>query len=104
MSLLSQNLLAFSAISRLGTVHAAATELRLTQTGVTQRIRTLEAQLATTLFIRSRKGMRLTSEGQSLLRYCRAARELEGDTLARIEGAGKERDVRVEIAGPTSIM
>ena len=63
MSLLSQNLQAFAAIVKQGTVMGAAKELRLTQTGVTQRIRSLEQQLATTLFIRSRKGMKLTSEG-----------------------------------------
>lgn len=104
MSLLSQNLQAFTAIVKQGTVHGAAKELRLTQTGVTQRIRALEAQLGTTLFIRSRKGMKLTSEGQALYRYCQAARELEGDALAQIGGAGKQKEVRIEITGPTSIM
>lgn len=104
MSLLSHNLQAFTAIVKQGTVHGAAKELHLTQTGVTQRIRALESQLATTLFIRSRKGMKLTSEGQALFRYCQAASELEGDTLAQIIGAGKQKEVRVEITGPTSIM
>ncbi len=104
MSLLSQNLQAFVAIVKQGTVHGAAKELHLTQTGVTQRIRALESLLSTTLFVRSRKGMQLTAEGRALLRYCQAARELEGDALAQIDGAGKQREVRIQIAGPTSIM
>lgn len=104
MSLLGPNLEAFLSIARNTTVHGAAKELGITQTGVTQRIRVLETQLSTTLFVRSRRGMQLTSEGQALHQYCQAARELEGDTLARIEGAGSQREVRVEVTGPTSIM
>jgi LysR family transcriptional regulator (chromosome initiation inhibitor) len=79
MSLLSPNLKAFAAIVRQGTVHGAAQGLYLTQTGVTQRIRALEKELGTTLFLRSRKGMRLTQEGEALLRYCKGAEDLEGE-------------------------
>lgn len=104
MSLLSAPLQAFSSISRLGTVHAAARELGLTQTAVTQRLRALEHQLSTTLFTRSRKGMRLTQEGEALLRYCLAARELEGDALAGISGKGTSQTRRFTVAGPTSLM
>ncbi|HTL13188.1 MAG TPA: LysR family transcriptional regulator, partial [Bdellovibrionota bacterium] len=68
MSLLSPQLQAFSAIVRTGTVHGAARQLGLTQTGVTQRIRALENTLSATLFVRSRKGMSPTSEGEALWR------------------------------------
>jgi DNA-binding transcriptional LysR family regulator len=104
MSLLSPNLAAFLAITRTQTVHGAARELGITQTGVTQRIRSLEASLSTTLFIRSRKGMQLTHEGQALLRYCQASLDLEGETLAQITGAGEQSNVRVCLTGPSSIM
>ncbi len=104
MSLLSQNLQAFMAINKSGTVHAAADELRLTQTGATQRIRALEAELKTTLFLRSRKGMKLTQEGEALLRYCKGAEDLEGEVLSLISNAGNDKPVNVSIAGPTSIM
>ncbi|MBY0451706.1 MAG: LysR family transcriptional regulator, partial [Bdellovibrionaceae bacterium] len=60
MSLLSPPLEAFWAITRKGTVQDASKILGITQTGVTQRIRALEKQLKTTLFTRSRKGMKLT--------------------------------------------
>lgn len=53
MSLLSPQLKAFMAIIDAKTVHAAASILNITQTAVTQRLRNLEAQLKTTLFIRS---------------------------------------------------
>lgn len=104
MSLLSPNLQAFLAIAKQGTVHGAAATLHLTQTGVTQRIRALEKELGTTLFLRSRKGMKLTQEGESLLRYCRAAGELEGGALSQIQKSGSEHAVFLTIAGPTSVM
>ena len=78
MRLLSHNLQAFIAVVEQSTVHGAAKQVNLTQTGVTQRIRALESDLQTTLFLRSRKGMKLTREGEALLRYCRGAVDLEG--------------------------
>lgn len=104
MSLLSPQLLGFMAVVDNNTVHAAAKALHLTQTAVTQRIRSLEAALKTTLFIRSRRGMLLTPEGEALLRYCLAARDLEKQTLAAIKGVVKEALVRVGITGPSSLM
>jgi len=104
MSLLNPPLEAFLAVVKNKTVHGAAETLGLTQTGVTQRIRLLESQLSTTLFTRSRRGMMLTHEGEALLRYCQAARDLEGQVLSQIQGAGKESDVRMCITGPTSII
>ena len=104
MSLLSQNLQAFVAIVHQGTVHGAARELNLTQTGVTQRIRVIEKELATTLFLRSRKGMKLTQDGEALFRYCKAAKDLEGEAFSQINGAGNSKPVHMAIVGPTSIM
>jgi len=104
MSLLSPQLLAFIAIVEHKTVHAAASSIHLTQTAVTQRIKSLEQSLKTTLFIRSRRGMQLTSEGKALLRYCHAAQILEGEALANISGAGVEKEISLRISAPTSIM
>jgi LysR family transcriptional regulator (chromosome initiation inhibitor) len=104
MSLLSPQLLAFLAITKKGTVQAAARDIGLTQTGVTQRIRALEGDLSTTLFLRSRKGMKLTREGEALFRYCQGALDLEGVSLAQIVGAGEKTSVEVSIIGPTSLM
>lgn len=104
MSLLNPNLQAFMAIVQQTTVHGAAKQLNLTQTGVTQRIRSLESELKTTLFLRSRKGMRLTQEGEALLRYCKGAEDLEGQALSQINGAGQEQPIYLSIVGPTSVM
>lgn len=104
MSLLSPQIKAFKAVANCHTVHAAAKQLSLTQTAVTQRLRSLEAQLKTTLFIRSRRGMHLTCEGEALLRYCNATAELEGQALAVIQGASQQTDIQLTITGPTSMM
>jgi LysR family transcriptional regulator (chromosome initiation inhibitor) len=92
---------AFEAISRLGTAHAAAKELNVTQTAITQRIKALESGLEMNLFLRSRRGMTLTDDGKALLQYCYGTRELEGQFLSLTQGQARS-DVSVKIIGPTS--
>lgn len=104
MSLLSPTLQAFWAVARKGTVQEASRFLGLTQTGVTQRIRSLESQLKTTLFTRSRKGMRLTKDGEELLHYVLATSKIEGMTLSRIQKAGEIENRTVSLVGPSSIL
>ncbi|MEK6627300.1 MAG: LysR family transcriptional regulator [Bdellovibrionota bacterium] len=104
MSLLSHNLQAFLAVYEKTTVSAAAESLNVGQTAITQRIRALEKSLGASLFIRGRKGMKLTSEGTILLKYCLGARELSGKTLKELKSNAVEFDVDLRIAGPTSII
>lgn len=104
MILLDPQLLAFEAIVSKGTVHAAAESLFLTQTAVTQRLRLLEQKMQTTLFIRSRRGMLLTPEGEQLHRYCQRVTEMGSEVLANIQGTGVLSNLRMKIAGPSSIM
>jgi DNA-binding transcriptional LysR family regulator len=101
MILMQNGLKAFKAIVECGTVHSAADLLGLTQTAVTQRLKALERDLGLTLFLRSRRGMSLTAEGQSLLQYCRAVEDLEGDFLSSISG-DQRQDVELTVVGPTS--
>jgi LysR family transcriptional regulator (chromosome initiation inhibitor) len=90
MRLLDPRLKAFLKISQIGTVFGSADSLGLTQTAVTQRIRSLENELGITLFTRSRKGMRLTLEGQALLQYCKGAEELEGAVFSKVSGGNQQ--------------
>ena len=94
-------LIAFEKVVSSGSVHAASRELAVTQTAITQRIKALEAGLGLVLFLRSRKGMTLTSEGNSLLQYCRARVELEGSLLSRLQGVMKN-EISLTLVGPTS--
>lgn len=102
MSLLSINLQTFLTVFEKCSVSRAASELRVGQTAVTQRIRALETEMGVSLFTRSRQGMRLTSEGQALLKYCLRAKELEGQTLSELKSSGSATHVELRIAGPTS--
>lgn len=104
MSLLSPPLEAFWAITRKGTVQDASKILGITQTGVTQRIRALEKQLKTTLFIRSRRGMKLTAEGEALLQYVKGSLEIEGMALSKIQRAAQNTIIEVGISGPSSVL
>lgn len=92
------------AIYRLKTVVAAAQELHLTQTAVTQRIQNLEKNLETTLFTRSRKGMTLTQEGNTLLKYCLPSIELEARIIEELRNAGKGAEASLCLSGPTSFI
>lgn len=100
---MNHGLQAFKAIAEAGTVHAAAARLGLTQTAITQRLKGLERDLKLTLFLRSRRGMSLTDDGNALLQYCRASEDLEGAFLSRVSGQGRG-DVALTIIGPTSAL
>ena len=91
MILLAGGLKAFVSIVQTGTVHAAAKQLGLSQTAITQRLKSLEEELKLTLFLRSRRGMTLTSDGSAL----------EGLFLSRIGGKSRA-DVELTLVGPTS--
>lgn len=104
MKLLSPNLQAFYLTATLGTVHAAAKQLNLTQTAATRRIAALELDVKMSLFLRSRKGMALTESGHQLLKYCRHALELEGEVLVNSLSNEKEATQKVTIKGPSSFI
>ena len=54
----------------------ASEELHISQPAISQSIKKLEVQLGGTLFIRSNKGMELTSEGKMFYNYIKSALEL----------------------------
>ena len=94
----------FVAVAELLNLSAAARKLGITQTGATQRIKSLEQSLGATLFIRSRSGMRLTDEGRRLLRYCTEVSSLEGQFFSGIRGAARTRAADLCIVGPMSLL
>jgi DNA-binding transcriptional LysR family regulator len=94
----------FVAVAELLNLSAAARKLGITQTGATQRIKSLEQSLGTTLFTRSRSGMRLTEEGHVLYRYCMEVSNLEGHFFSGMKVGGKTRQVELCIVGPMSLL
>lgn len=103
-ALMNPNLDAFMAVAKFKSVHAAARTIHISQTALTQRLQKLEEKLGITLFLRTRRGMNLTSEGEKLLRYCLVMNDFSNDILADIIHAGTKTPQRVQISGPSSIM
>lgn len=64
-----QQLQAFNEICRLGTFHAAANSLNVTQPTISLRIRELESNLGVTLFTRHGRQAKLTDEGALVAQY-----------------------------------
>ena len=69
---MDKGLNAFLAVSRGGSITAAASTINLAQSSVTKRIAALEVELGIPLFHRDRRGMSLTEAGEVFL--ARAAR------------------------------
>ncbi len=81
MSLSSLGLDAFFEVARTGNFSVAAKALSVTQSALSQRIKNLETDLRTALFIRDKTGARLTESGEKLLRYCRLRESMEAQVL-----------------------
>lgn len=85
MSLSSLSLDAFLAVSKELNFTKAAQSLNITQSALSQRVMNLESELATSLFIRDRGGLRLTATAENLLRYCKTRNSLEGEFLSSLK-------------------
>ncbi|MDC7787870.1 LysR family transcriptional regulator [Rhodoplanes sp. TEM] len=68
-------------IARLGTFERAAARLNTTQSAVSKRIQELEAATGLALFDRTRRGARLTEQGEQVLALGREMMTLEGRIL-----------------------
>jgi DNA-binding transcriptional LysR family regulator len=69
LSMESADLRVFQTVAREGSITRAALRLGYVQSNVTARIRNLEAELGTALFLRHNRGMTLSSSGKTLLAY-----------------------------------
>lgn len=83
MNVTLSQLRAFERIVRLGSFHAAARELRLSQPSVSQRIRELESVLKTPLFVRRGPRVSLTAEGHALVEYADRVLGAAGEMVER---------------------
>jgi len=85
---------AFEAVARLGTVGRAAEELSRTQPSISARLASLERTWGTRLFHRRARGMELTPEGKRLLGSARAVLEA---------AAALDRDAGLPVAEESSV-
>lgn len=83
----------------------ASEKLHLTQSALSQRIKNLEEELGTTLFLRERIGVKLTEEGYELLRYCQQKNQIEQEVLSKLKKSQSEQLTGlVKIGGFSSIV
>lgn len=83
-SLPSGQLDAFIAIAKTESFSKATNLLHITQSALSQKIKLLEENLRLTLFIRTPTGVRLTEQGEKLLRYCQVKESLENELLQEL--------------------
>ncbi len=91
-----------AAIVEEGGFERAAVSLSITQSAVSQRLRSLEAQVGTVLIVRSRP-LKATSAGQLLLKHTKQMRLLRADLERDLKdlapsGSGAREEERVSIA------
>lgn len=95
---------AYEAAARRGSFAAAAEELHLSASAVSQRVRTLEAHLGVSLFERLPRSLRLTEMGHAYLPAVRDVFDDLGAATSGLFGASERRHltVRVQISYATT--
>jgi len=100
MSRLPLNILpTFRVVARLGNLRAAAQELHLTHSAISQQIKLLEEQLGFELFDRRGRGIVLNAAGAALLRHVEPALERldEGLRAAVATAQGEAQRIRLTL-------
>jgi len=106
MSLSSLGLDAFFEVAKTGNFSLAAKSLHVTQSALSQRIKNLEGEVGTPLFIREKQGARLTESGERLLQYCRTRDLMEAGVLHEITSPKKGGALAgsIRVAGFSTVM
>lgn len=90
------------AVSRHGSLRAAANRLGVTQPSLTKAMRRLEDELGVRLFDRTARGVRLTVYGETMLRHARAIKASVHEAHEEVAALKKGIGGRVRIgAGPS---
>lgn len=87
---------AFEASARHLSFTRAATELNLTQSAVSQHVRSLEAYLGRDLFLRKTRALELTEDGTNYLPALREAFDLIASSTQTFIGADRGRDLTLQ--------
>jgi DNA-binding transcriptional LysR family regulator len=80
----------FVEIARLGNITTAAESLALSQPALSSRLRSLETELGTELFIRTRRGVRLTAAGSAFLPHAERTLAAAAEGSRSIQEVGSE--------------
>lgn len=88
---------AFLTVAEVGTVNGAAASLNRTQAAVSMQIRKLEGLVGKELFVRSTKGLELTTDGQILVPFAREIITVNDETVSRLSGKVIEGRIRLGV-------
>jgi DNA-binding transcriptional LysR family regulator len=90
----------FECVYRTRNMTAASKELHLTQSGISQHVKSLEDMLGVRLFDRIRRGLVPTAEGTLLYRQCSESFSGIEHALSEIKGGARELHGTVSIGMP----
>lgn len=80
----------FMQVVESGSINQAAKQGYITQQGLSQALKQIEAELGITLFHRSHKGMQLTPEGEKFYRYSQRSMQAYNDFLSELYDDGND--------------
>ncbi len=93
----------FLAVARNRNFTRAAEEVHLAQSSVSDQIQSLEAELSTALFIRSRSGLELTAAGEALKPYAEELLAIAYEARAAVEAVSAAAAGKVTIGALETI-
>lgn len=93
----------FVATAEHGSLSAAARSRSLTPAAASAAVKRLEAELDTTLFVRSTRSLRLTGDGERFLAYCRDALRTIGDGELELRGDRAELRGTLQLSAPSDL-
>jgi LysR family transcriptional regulator, glycine cleavage system transcriptional activator len=85
----------FASAARCGTFSRAATELFVTQSAISRQVQQLEEHLGVVLFIRHKRGLRLTPDGEALLPVVEDALARLANICESLRNAGQVLTLRM---------
>lgn len=92
----------FLTIAQVQSISRAAASLHMGQPTVSQRLATLETEIGKALFVRHRRGVRLTEEGLVLQNYAMRMMALNKEAIDAVRSVEASR-VHVKMTGPSTV-
>ena len=101
--MLFAHLQAFAAVARTGNITRAAEQLFLTQPALTARLQALEREVGEQLFVRDRRGTRLTELGRAYLPHAQRALQAAEDGQRHLEALRRGSEGELVIGGAPAV-
>lgn len=104
MPIHSSFLIYFQEVCRCGSIRAAARNLHVASSAVNRQMLKIEKELGVDLFVRHAGGIRLTEEGELLLRHVERTMADAAKTLDELKALGSPEHPVITIAGQESVI